>query len=220
MRITTLHRVCFPSLAHGTSILLSTLTVSLLISEDIARADVAYPAKEKRRLAARKKKSAKSARGQWVIFAVLAALLAAVAVGTALNLPVHPRRIGVPVATPEPAVPKPIQRAVDLGSYGVTVTNHAGKIKALTIHPVAIMQGNGPWKELHPRQGQLDARIANPFMAFPDLAGITTSTAARSALKQQILQNIAPLLKSAEPGWKIIGIQLHPALQSPPPGDA
>ena len=194
--------------------------MSLLIREDIARADIAYPTKEKRRLAARKKKQAKSARGRWVIFGVLAVLLAAVAVGIALNLPVHLRRIGAPVATPEPAVSTPVQRAVDLGSYGVTVTNHAGNIKALTIHPVAIMQGNGPWKKLHALQGQLDARIANPFMAFPDLAGITTSTAAQSALKQQILQNIAPLLKSAEPGWKIIGIQLHPSLQSPPSGDS
>lgn len=194
--------------------------MSPLIREDIARADVAYPAKEKRRLATRKKKQAKSARGRRLIFGVLAVLLAAVAAGIGLHLPVHLRRIGAPVATPEPAVPTPIQRAVDLGSYGVTVTNHTGKIKALTIHPVAIMQGNGPWKKVHPLRGQLDARIANPFMAFPDLAGVTTSTTAQSALKQQILQNIAPLLKSAEPGWKIIGIQLHPVLQPPPPGDA
>jgi hypothetical protein len=177
---------------------------------------MAYPTKEKWRLAARKKKQVKPARGRWVIFGVLTVLCAAAAAGIALNLPIHLRKISAPVATPERTVSAPVQRAVDLGSYGVTVTNHAGKIQALTIHPVAIMQGNGPWKKLQPLQGQLDARIANPFMAFPDLAGITTSISAQSALEQQILQNIAPLLKGAEPGWKIIGIQLHPALQSPP----
>ncbi|WCE94711.1 hypothetical protein [Acidithiobacillus ferriphilus] len=171
-------------------------------------------------MAARKKKQAKSGRGRWVIFGILAVLLAAVAAGIALNLPVHLRRISPPAVTPNPAAPTPTRRNIDLGSYGVTVTDHAGKIKALTIHPVAIMQGNGPWQNLHPLQRQLDARIANPFMAFPDLARVTTSTTAQSALEQQILQSIAPLLKSAEPGWKIIGIQLRPALQSPPPGDA
>lgn len=171
-------------------------------------------------MAARKKKQTKSGRGRWVSFGILAVLLAAVAVGIALNLPVHLRRISPPAVTPNPAAATPTRRNIDLGSYGVTVTDHAGKIKALTIHPVAIMQGNGPWQNLHPLQRQLDARIANPFMAFPDLARVTTSTTAQSALEQQILQNIAPLLKSVEPGWKIIGIQLRPALQSPPPGDA
>lgn len=182
--------------------------------------NAAHLAKEKRRLAARKKKQAKSGRGRWVIFGVLAVLLAAVAVGIALNLPVHLRRISPPAVTPNPATPTPVRRDIDLGSYGVTITDHAGKIKALTIHPVAIMQGNGPWQDLHPLQRQLDARIANPFMAFPDLASVTTSTTAKAALEQQILQNIAPLLRDAESGWKIIGIQLHPALQSLPPGDS
>ena len=182
--------------------------------------NAAYLAKEKRRLAARKKKQAKSGRGRWVSFGILAVLLAAVAVGIALNLPVHLRRISPPAVTPNPAAATPTRRNIDLGSYGVTITDHAGKIKALTIHPVAVMQGNGPWQNLHPLQRQLDALIANPFMAFPDLASVTTSTTAQSALEQQILQSIAPLLKNAEPDWKIIGIQLHPALQSPPPGDA
>ena len=39
-------------------------------------------------MATRKKKQAKSGRGRWVSFGILADLLAAVAVGIALNLPV------------------------------------------------------------------------------------------------------------------------------------
>ncbi len=168
-------------------------------------------------MAARKKKQAKSGRGRWVSFGILAVLLAAVAVGIALNLPVHPRPVSAPVPPPQPAL---TQRQIALGSYGVTLTDHTGKTQALTIHPVAILRGGGPWKGLQANQDQLDARIANPFMAFPDLARITTSAAAKAALERQILQNIAPLLSKAEPGWKIVGIRLRPTLRSPPPADS
>ena len=168
-------------------------------------------------MATRPRKWARSSRGRWAIFGILAVLLTAIAVVIALNLPVHPRSIGAPLATRKPAAPIPAQRAVDLGSYGVTITDHTGQIHVLTIHPVAILQGGGPWKSLLPLQGQLDARIANPFMAFPDLVGLTGSTSARAALEQQIQRNIAPLLNGAESGWKIIGIELHPVLRPPPP---
>ncbi|MBU2825521.1 hypothetical protein HF283_15680, partial [Acidithiobacillus ferrooxidans] len=117
-------------------------------------------------MATRPRKRARSSRGRWTIFGILAVLLTAIAVGTALNLPVRPRSIGAPLVTRKPAAPIPAQRAVDLGSYGVTITDHTGQIHVLTIHPVAILQGDGPWKSLLPLQGQLDARIANPFMAF------------------------------------------------------
>ena len=168
-------------------------------------------------MATRPKKWARSNRGRWAIFVILAVLLTAIAVGIALHLPVRPRSIGAPLVTRKPAAPIPAQRAVDLGSYGVTITDHTGQIHVLTIHPVAILQGDGPWKSLLPLQGQLDARIANPFMAFPDLADITSSSSARAALEQQIQRNIAPVLNGAESGWKIIGIELHPVLRPPPP---
>ena len=168
-------------------------------------------------MAIRPQKWARSSRGRWAVFGILAVLLTAIAVGIALNLPVRPRSIGAPLVTPKPVAPMPAQRAVNLGSYGVTITDHAGQIHVLTIHPVAILRGDGPWKSLLPLQGQLDARIANPFMAFPDLVGITDSTSARAALEQQIQRNIAPLLNGAESGWKIIGIELHPVLRPPPP---
>ena len=159
-------------------------------------------------------------RGRWAFFGILAVLLTAIVVGIALHLPVRPRSIGAPLVTPKSAAPIPAQRTVDLGSYGVTITDHTSQIYVLTIHPVAILQGDSPWKSLLPLQGQLDARIANPFMAFPDLADITGSASARAALEQQIQRNIAPLLNGAESGWKVIGIELHPVLRSPPPGDS
>ncbi len=168
-------------------------------------------------MAAHKKKKTTSDRRRWVAFGAVAALLATAAVTIALNLPVHPRPVSAPVPPSQPAL---TQRQFALGSYGVTLTDHTGKTQALTIHPVAILRGGGPWKGLQANQDQLDARIANPFMAFPDLARITTSAAAKAALERQILQNIAPLLSKAEPGWKIVGIRLRPTLRSPPPADS
>ncbi|MDA8113313.1 MAG: hypothetical protein M0Z43_01095, partial [Acidithiobacillus sp.] len=61
-------------------------------------------------MATRPRKWARSSRGRWAIFGILAVLLTAIAVVIALNLPVHPRSIGAPLATRKPAAPIPAQR--------------------------------------------------------------------------------------------------------------
>jgi hypothetical protein len=68
-----------------------------------------------------------------------------------------------------------MKKTLDLGSFGVMVRSADGSEKALTIHPVAILHGHGPWQPLHDAQNHFESLIANPFMAFPDLNQVSHS---------------------------------------------
>ncbi|MFA7496160.1 MAG: hypothetical protein WCY67_07585 [Acidithiobacillus sp.] len=168
----------------------------------------------------RKKKPVASRKGRWIVIVILALLATAIVIGIALNVPLHIRQIPPAVPSHPTPLPKVLDQRVDLGSYGVTVSTQDGGDKVLTIHPIAILQGSGVWHPIPNAQSHFDALIANPFMAFPNLDQVAHSATAQEALSQQIQTNITPTLNRLEPGWTILHIQLHPALQSPPAGDS
>ncbi len=171
-------------------------------------------------MAPRKKKSRSSGKNRWIWVLVIALIAAGFVIVIALNIPLHLQpSIPAPVKSVT-TTPKRIEKSLDLGSFGVTVSTPSGKNMALTIHPVAILQGQAPWHPLPAAQHHFDSLVANPFMAFPDLQQIPHSTAAQKILADQILNNIRPTLQHLEPGWTIQIIELHPALQAIPSGDA
>ncbi|WP_414039775.1 hypothetical protein ACJU26_11455 [Acidithiobacillus sp. M4-SHS-6] len=171
-------------------------------------------------MARRKKKPAASGKNRWIRLLILALLAAGVAIGIALNVPLHLQPITPPPEKPSPVKappPQVVEKNLPLGSYGVMVQTPSGAEKALIIHPVAVLQGHAPWYPLEQTENHFNSLIANPFMAFPQLDQVAHSVAAQNALSQQIKDNIAPTLARLEPGWTIVRIDLHPALQEPPP---
>ncbi len=171
-------------------------------------------------LARRKKKSATSGKKRWIWLLILVLLAAAVAIGIALTVPLHLQAITPPPQKPAPVkapTPRIEEKYLPLGSYGVMVQMPSGGEKALNIRPIAVLQGHEPWHSLTQPENLFNSLIANPFMAFPQLDQVAHSIAAQNILSQQIRDNIAPTLARLEPGWKIVRIDLHPALQAPPP---
>ncbi|MBE7564230.1 hypothetical protein H7F10_15130 [Acidithiobacillus sp. HP-6] len=166
------------------------------------------------------RKSPRSRKKPWILVVIIALITAAIAIGIALNIPISPQSVSPTPEKPVPKktnVPKLMKKTLDLGSFGVMVRSADGSEKALTIHPVAILHGHGPWQPLHDAQNHFESLIVNPFMAFPDLNQVSHSPTAQQDLGRQIMDNIAPTLARLEPGWTIEHIELHPALQEPPP---
>ncbi|MBU2737755.1 hypothetical protein HJG40_02815 [Acidithiobacillus sp. ATCC 19703] len=150
---------------------------------------------------------------------IIALITTAIVIGIALNIPLSTQAVSPTPEKPVPKktnVPKRMKKTLDLGSFGVMVRSADGSEKALTIHPVAILHGHGPWQPLHNAQNHFESLIANPFMAFPDLNQVSHSPTVQKELSRQIMDNIAPTLARLEPGWTIEHIELHPALQEPP----
>ncbi|MBU2758955.1 hypothetical protein [Acidithiobacillus sulfurivorans] len=166
------------------------------------------------------RKSRRSRKKPWILVVIIALITAAIAIGIALNIPISPQSVSPTSEKPVPKktnVPKLMKKTLDLGSFGVMVRSANGSEKALTIHPVAILHGHGSWQPLHDAQNHFESLIANPFMAFPDLNQVAHSPTVQKDLSRQIMDNIAPTLARLEPGWTIERIELHPALQEPPP---
>jgi hypothetical protein len=166
------------------------------------------------------RKSRRSRKKTWILVVIFALITTAIAIGIALNIPLSRQAVSPTSEKPVPKktkVPKLMKKTLDLGSFGVMVRSANGSEKALTIHPVAILHGHGSWQPLHDAQNHFESLIANPFMAFPDLNQVSHSPTVQKDLSRQIMDNIAPTLARLEPGWTIERIELHPALQEPPP---
>lgn len=133
-----------------------------------------------------------------------------------MRMPIHETAPRSEVHPPVTVSPPMVSRRLDLGSYGVTITDSAGRNRFLTIHPVVEVQGKGTWSGLRAVRPAMDAAIENPFMAFPDLARVPDSIVARDQLKSVILHSIVPVLARADPGWQITGIHLHVAVKAMP----
>lgn len=156
----------------------------------------------------------KSTGWWWMGIAIVGIAMAAI--WAALRIPIE----GItPPAGRHPAVtvaPPMVSHREDLGSYGVTIPGPAGRYRFLTIHPLVEVQGKGNWSGLRTARPAMEAAIENPFMAFPDLARLPDSLAARDQLKTVILQSIAPIMVRADPEWQIIAIHLRLAVQGRP----
>ncbi|MBU2811128.1 hypothetical protein HF669_06985 [Acidithiobacillus thiooxidans] len=166
------------------------------------------------------RKPAPSRKKTWILVVIIALISTAIVIGIALNIPLSTQAVSPTPEKPVPEktnIPRPMKKTLDLGSFGVMVRSADGSEKALTIHPVAILHGHGPWQPLHDTQNHFESLIANPFMAFPYLNQVSHSPTVQKDLSRQIMDNIAPTLARLEPGWTIEHIELHPALQEPPP---
>ncbi|MHB8247751.1 MAG: hypothetical protein ACYDCX_02530 [Acidithiobacillus sp.] len=164
----------------------------------------------------RKKKSRQiKTSGRWWI-GIAAATIGALVIWAALRMPIH-ETAPPSVVHPQVTVSPPMgPRRLDLGSYGVTITDSRGRNRFLTIHPIAEVLGKGNWSGLRAVQPEMDAAIENPFMAFPDLARVPDSIAARDHLKSVILRSIASVMARADPGWRITDIHLQVAVKAMP----
>jgi len=161
-----------------------------------------------------KLRKTKNPRWWWIVIAIIA--MSMLVIWATLRMPIH--RIASPseVHPPVTVAPPMVSRREDLGSYGVTISGSAGRHRFLTIHPVVEVQGKGNWSGLRTARPALEAAIENPFMAFPDLARLPDSLAARNQLKTAILQSIAPIMVRAEPGWQVVAIHLQLAVHGRP----
>ena len=164
----------------------------------------------------RKKKSRQTkTTGRWWI-GIAAVTIGALVIWAALRMPIHETAPPSELHPPATVSPPIESHRLDLGSYGVTITDSAGRNRFLTIHPVVEVLGKGNWSSLRAVQPEMDAAIENPFMAFPDLARVPDSIAARDQLKSIILHSIAPVLARANPGWRITDIHLQVAVKAMP----
>ena len=153
----------------------------------------------------------KNPRGWWIGIAIIA--IGMLVLWATLRILNHGIASPSEVPPPVTVAPPMVSRRLDLGSYGVTISGSAGRHRFLTIHPVVEVQGKGNWSGLRAARPAMEAAIENPFMAFPDLARLPDSLAARDQLKTAILQSIVPIMVRAEPGWQVVAIHLQLAVQ-------